>query len=91
MVKLTDASEFCYTRIMVSDTTVIEVTCDQTGDTALCEDSESAIVAGRTLGRDAWEARPIMGYEPTLTFRVDGEIVRRHVAWETLKATVVYA
>lgn len=57
---------------------MVEVVLGQTGDSAVADDPESALVAARTLMRDAYEASRAQGYLSSLTcsFWVDGKVVR---------------
>ncbi len=57
---------------------MIEVECSN-GDIAEADDPASAIVAAKTLCEDAWRARPMHGHKPTVTFRVDGEVIAYNV------------
>lgn len=49
------------------------------GDRAECETPEEAVFAARTLMDDAWEANPVQGNHPTVTFLVDGRAVRSNL------------
>lgn len=51
---------------------MIEVRCDQTGDSAEAQDELSALVAARELTADAYSAHSVQGYKPTASFFVDG-------------------
>lgn len=48
----------------------------ETGDEAEARTPEGALLAAHTLGREAKDARGIHGFDPTLTFTVDGQIIR---------------
>ncbi len=53
---------------------MIEVTIIETGDCAEAETPEAAVLAAKTMGREAQQARGIWGYDPSIMFAVDGEI-----------------
>lgn len=50
---------------------MIEVTIIETGDRAEADDVESALLAARTLGREARAARGVQGFNPTIRFDSD--------------------
>ena len=54
---------------------MIEVVCNTTQDHAEATTPRGALVAARTLIRDAVEAHPVQCYRPTCTFYVAGEPV----------------
>lgn len=66
----------------------IEVTCDQTGDTAYAYTPDAAVLAARTLCEDAYNANQWQGYKPTATFRVAGVVVRARVPQPALWAAL---
>lgn len=53
---------------------MITVRVIETGDWAEAGSPEAAIVAARTLGTEARDARGIWGFDPTIAFEVDGSI-----------------
>jgi hypothetical protein len=55
---------------------MITVAVIETGDWADVETPEAAVVAARTLATDARDAAGTWGFDPTVTFTVDGAIVR---------------
>ncbi len=57
---------------------MIEVTVIETGDCAEAEDEEAAVLAARTIGEEARRTLRIWGNDPTLTFTVDGNVVRTY-------------
>ena len=54
---------------------VVEVI--ETGDCAEAEDEEAALLAARTIGREARAHRGTQGFNPTLRFSVEGKFVRQ--------------
>lgn len=56
--------------------TVIDVSVVETGDSAEARTPEAAVLAAFTLGWDAKHAAQTHGFDPTLVFEVEGEIVR---------------
>lgn len=67
---------------------MIEVRCDQTGDTGYAEDPEAALVAGVTLCEDAHRAHPCQGFKTTVTFAVDDATVRSRIPEPALWAAL---
>jgi hypothetical protein len=69
---------------------MIEVRCDQTGDTGYAEEEHAALVAARELCQDAWNGTPNQGFSPTVTFLVEDAVVRSRVpepaVWAALGA-----
>lgn len=55
---------------------MFEVTILETGDSAEADTAEDAVFAGLTLAREAKAARGIHGFDPTIRFDRDGEMVR---------------
>lgn len=53
---------------------MITVTCSD-GSVAEAEDAEAAVFAAQTLCREAFDAFPVQGHNPTCSFRVDGKLV----------------
>lgn len=56
--------------------TAITVRVVETGDSAEARSPEAALLAAFTLGWDVKHAAGTQGFDPTLVFEVDGEVVR---------------
>lgn len=54
---------------------VIEIQVNETGDRAEAEDERGAILAAKTIADEAYRARGIASFKPTVTFRVEGAVV----------------
>lgn len=55
---------------------MIEVTVKETGDSATADTPEAALLAARTLGREAKAHRATQGFNPTILFSVEDAPVR---------------
>lgn len=55
---------------------MITVTIIDTKDEAEAATPEAALLAALTMGQEARESRSIWGFNPRVTFTVDGSIIR---------------